>query len=292
MKKKKILIFIITFVILSLLLSLRLMSVFKTPTAKPIDINAIKIVDLKSDNNKNPALSLKVLSANLVAEVDQTAQTPSETPIVSSSSASLSLSPTASSKPPTITALRILGEIENNGTQIVENATPLVTFFDSGGMQIATKVGTWGENYIFPKLKPQQKYFYDFTIKSLPENFVNLSVNLTPSTSSTPSTPISEILKIQNREVEEKIASSSAKEQIYYYTITGQMINIGTQPVKNVRVVAYAKDNNGLVFSWNKQEFPSDLFSPSQTQNISINLTPFKLGRMEQLEIFLFGEEL
>jgi hypothetical protein len=284
---KKILIFIITFVILAILLSLRFISIFKIPVAKPIDINAIKIVDLKSDNNKNPALSLKVLSANLVAEVDQQTQSPPETD--STSSASASLSPT---KPPIITSLRILGEIENNGTEIVGNATPLITFFDSGGMQIATKVGSWSENYIFPKLKPQQKYFYDFTIKSLPENFVNISINFTPATSTTSATPISEILKIQNRDVEEKIASSSAKEQIYYYTITGQMINIGTQPVKNVRVVAYAKDNNGLVFSWASQEFPSDLFSPSQTQNISINLTPFKLARMEQLEIFLFGEEL
>jgi hypothetical protein len=311
---KKILIFVFTFVILAILLSLRLISVFKTPVSKPIDINSIKIVDLKSDVNQNPALSLKVLSANLVAEFDQatippTAVPPTATPVstasgtveLSSSSATLSPTPSmpptpfAPSTPPKITSLRILGEVENNGTQTVKNATPLITFFDSGGMQIATKVGSWSENYIFPILKTQQKYFYDLTIKSLPDNFANISINFkAANTAENGKNPpeISATLKIKDRIIEEKTATAQNGQEVFYYDFRALMINTGEKSAKNVRAVVYGKDQDKRVFTWGHQEFPTDLFEPHAQQNITLNLLPIKSGRLQETEVFLFGEEL
>lgn len=300
---KKILIFVLTFVILAAALSLRLVAVFKKPAANPIDVNSIKIIDLKSGDN-NPALSLKTLSANLVAEFDPKTlpptvvpSTPSATINPASSSPSSPISPISQNSlpPPKITSLRILGEVENNGTQTIKSATPLITFFDRGGMQLAVKVGSWSDNYIFPELKPQQKYFYDFQIKTLPENFANISINFkaTGAAEKGIAAPkISETLKIMDRQIDEKTAAAQNGQDVFYYEFAAVMINTGEKSAKNVRAIVYGKDNDGRVFTWGKQEFPTDLFEPQSRQNISLNLLPVKSGRLQNAEVFLFGEEL
>lgn len=305
---KKILISLITFIILSVIIF------FRFPRSAPPSIKPeeIKIVDIEEpEKKKNQNLSLRVLSVNLIGEFEQPAvqQAPTAIPTASNreSTPSASInpqesrptgtapSPTITPPPPKLKSLRLLGEVENNGDKTVSTATPLVTFFDAGNYKLAAKVAAWSDSYFFPILKPQEKFLYDIIVKDLPENFANISLSFTPSKSSSPQAffPISQTLKLQERNIEEKSAAGTGGNgEIYYYTLRSQMINTGAKPVKNARVVAYAKDAEGKVFAWNKQEFPSDLFSPQQTQSISINLLPVKNGRLEQLEVFLFGDEL
>lgn len=287
---RKILIFIIAFLFLSAFLSWKIIANVSVSNKKPLSIDDIKIIDMEEKNKTPETSSLKVLSANLIAEFEAAAAGENLGETMASGSSRKALSPTPSV--PKIKSIRILGEVENNGTKTVEMATPLVSFFDALNQKIAVKVASWSENYFFPQLSPQEKFLYDITIKDLPANFVNLSISFTPSASSTPGPAISTVLKIQNRNVDEKIASAASNQRMYYYTFHGQMINTGNKPIKNTRVVAYAKDADGHVFSWDKQEFPSDLFSPNQNQDVSIKLMPLKDSRMEQLEVFLFGEEL
>jgi hypothetical protein len=95
-----------------------------------------------------------------------------------------------------------------------------------------------------------------------------------------------------DRQIDEKTAAAQNGQDVYYYEFRAIMTNTGEKSAKNVRAVVYGKDKDGRVFTWAKQEFPTDLFEPQSRQNISLNLLPVKTGRLQNAEVFLFGEEL
>jgi len=283
---------------------------------KPEDIKFLGLGNLDENSNASSALSLRVISANLIAEfeaVPETVQpaksnspTPSTdlppitqisqiSPSPSTSSPSATLIPT--SPPMRIKSLRILGDLENNGIEVARSATPLVTFYDIAGQKISVKVANFSDGYNFPEISPNEKYIYDIVIKDLPEGFQNL--NITFKASSSPAKvlaaaglPISKVLKLQERDIEENVATGSADQIFHYYRFKGKMVNTSKDSMKNTSVVAVAKDGSDRVFAWAKQDFPSDLFSKNQKQNINILLTPFKESIAENFDVYLFGEKL
>ncbi len=195
-----------------------------------------------------------------------------------------------------------MGEIQNTGTSPVEAATPIIIFYDNKNKKIASKIAAWSDNYDFPALKPKEKFLYDIILTSLPEGFANLAINFKatgPDSGFRPSltlgarrNDISRVLKIKNRDVEEKVATASGGQTVVYYTLRGQMVNTSKKSAKNTSIVAYGKDRDNRVFTWNRQDFPSDLFSRGEKQDISISLFPFKDAKLENVEVFLFGEEM
>lgn len=291
------------------------------------NLNNIKILDMENEE-KSLSLektSIKVLSANLIAEFEEIPLFPSDKPPSVSqkenqnevlndnlNSESLPEIPTqenSNSPTPTkplaitltpppmrIKSLRILGEIKNTGTKEIQSLTPLITFYDAQNQKIAVKVANFSDDYFFPKLKPNEKYFYDIVSKDLPENFQNLNISFKGSTSSSKGQlnplSISQSLKIENKHIEENIASGSAETKYYYYRFKAEILNTNKKTMKNVTAVVYAKDKNDRVFAWNKQQFPSDIFSENDKQKLNILIIPLKNEKAENFEIFLFGEEL
>lgn len=263
----------------------------KVKNIKPTNFDDIKILGLDQEENvpQIQNLSLHVLSANLIADFEPASQSPVSNPL-SSSSSDVSRAET----PMKIKSLRILGEIQNNGKQVIGDGTPIITFYDAGNQKIVDKVANFSDGYNFPELKPGEKYFYDVSLKDLPVGFQNLSIVFNPSSKSiNNSLPISEILKIESRDIEENVATaSSGGQNYYYYRLKGKMVNTGGKSVKNAVAIAYAKDKDDRVFAWNKQAFPSDLFSKSEMADINILITPLKNDRAENFEVYFFGEEL
>jgi hypothetical protein len=278
----------------------------KIPNVALNDIKVLELVDQKTANNS--ALSLKTLSANLIAEFEPISTSPENSPARNASqsdadgqnspnpesSLSSVLSPT--SPPMKIKSLRVLGELINNGKKTVEDTTPIITFYDAENQKINDKVANFSDGYIFPKLKPNEKYFYDILIKDLPNGFQNLTIFFQASSSpakALATAGLSTTLKLESRDIEENIATaSSGGQNYYYYRVKGKMINTGSKSIKNAKVVSYAKDKNDRVFAWNSETFPSDLLNQNQRQQINILITPLKNDRAENFEVFFFGEEL
>lgn len=279
------------------------LNLIKIRSLKPTNFNDIKILGLDQEENvtQKQNLSLHVISANLIADFEPIPTTPTSSDsnlnsLSSESSQSAMISPT--SPPLRIKSLRILGELENNGREIVRSTTPVVTFYDAAGQKIAVKVPIFSDGYIFPILEPNEKFFYDVVVQDLPSGFQNLTIvfkasSASPAAPASPPPPISKLLKIESRDIEENIATASAGDQnYYYYRLKGKMISTGGKSIKNASVIAYAKDKDDRVFAWNKQAFPSDLFSKNESADINILITPLKNDRAENFEVYFFGEEL
>ncbi len=273
---------------------------------KETDFNSIKILDMDTtgQNSGVAGVGLRVISANLIAEFDSSsvgeglrpAPTDNATDSGTLQESESTPSATSTSIPISkIKTLRILGELQNTGTKNVGNATPIIIFYDLQNKKLASKVAGWSENYTFPVLKPKEKFLYDVILTSLPEGFANLSINFKPISHLSNSRDLrylSRNLKITGRDIEEKAATASSGQTVVYYQLRGKMVNAGKKSVKNTSVVAYGKDSDNRVFTWGNQDFPSDLFSPRQKQDILISLFPLKDARLETAEVFLFGEEI
>lgn len=215
-----------------------------------------------------------------------------------------------------ITAIRIIGETANTGTQTVDGISPVIRFYDTDGNIVGQKVGTLTTGFDFLGVTPNDKTYYDVTVSDPPiSDKLEIVLNVSSSTASANFEP----LKILNRNIEVKTAtyqggnltntqtatnstashsadvatsSATSPNQIEYYTVTGSVYNPLGSPISDIAVYAWVKDSEGKVFSFSRQDFKNDLIPSGDKIDFHLNLLPLKSGeKYDTYEVAAWGKE-
>lgn len=194
---------------------------------------------------------------------------------------------------PKMKELKIWGELKNTSSKIIPSAIPLATFFDNNTKVLTVKIAAFDPEYVFPKLAPGDQFLYAVTISEPPEKFASVQISFRPDTLKEKNqVNFSTKVKVEGKNLSEKIASSSAGKEGIYYVVNGSIVNIGQTDQINVKAFAWLKNDNNQVVAWNKQAFPADLFTPGQKEAIAINLFPVLNLNKKTLEIMILSDEL
>ncbi len=193
-----------------------------------------------------------------------------------------------------LTALRIIGETTNVGGKVVTAISPYIRFFDKEDKVVGQKIGRVSDNITFFDLLPGVMSYYDVTVDSPP---VADKLEIVLNVASASDSAVFDSLKIASRAAEKKIAtyqgsaSDSAGQKVEYYTVTGQVVNILSDPVSDIAVYAWVKDTEGKVFSFGRQDFKNDLLSPRDKLDFKITLLPLKLDqKYDSFEVAAWGK--
>ncbi len=195
-----------------------------------------------------------------------------------------------------LTGIRILGEVTNIGTKVIDGVSPVVRFFSDQGVSVGQKVGVLSSGYRFFSLEPGARSVYDVTVDNPPtSDRLEIVMNATSATSSA----LFEPMKIASRSVEVKTAkrqidaSASAElpSSVEYFTVSGSVVNIASDPFSEITVYAWAKGTDGKILSFATQEFRNDLLNPSDKLDFRITLLPFREGiSYDTTEIAAWGK--
>ncbi|MCL4390183.1 MAG: hypothetical protein M1484_02035 [Patescibacteria group bacterium] len=212
---------------------------------------------------------LGVVSANLVPVMDQQSQQ--------------------------VTAIRIIGEMQNTGTGVVTGISPQLRFLDSAGNVVAQKIADLTTGYSVFGVGPGETTVYDVSVPNPPSSDkLEIILNVSQASGS----GAFDELKIASRSMEVKTAvaqgaaaSESGTQSFDYYTVTGSVINVLSDPVSDISVYAWVKDEAGKVFAFAKQDFPNDLVSPREKLDFRINLLPLRTDeKYDSYEVAAWGK--
>lgn len=308
----------------------RLVNYFKNPTinytvpdvSQPTivqgDLVLPKVMLEKFNATSGKQSQLHVLSANVFGVFDSTAQNPAQS------------NPFAPAPAPKLVGIRIMGEVGNVGSTVVEEVSPAVRFLDSSDNEIGRKVGRLTPGFSFFGVLPNSQSIYDIMVDE-PPNADKMEIVL--NTVSATTSAKYDVLKIVKKAIDVKTAvnqqqspskpknasdsgaasqsaqksvsggpagsegeetqsdTTSAPTEIEYYTVTGSVQNSLSDPVSDVSVYVWVKDGDGRVFSFGRQDFKGDLIATGKNVSFSINLFPFKDGeKYASYEVAAWGK--
>lgn len=200
-----------------------------------------------------------------------------------------------------VTGIRILGEMNNLGDKIVNGISPVVHFINRDGKTIGQKIGRLSSGWEFFGVAPNEKTLYDVTIDNPPEaDKLEIILNVSSATDSA----LFENLKIASRSVEVKTAtyqgsgsgaqgteSAGAGEKVQYYSVSGSVINTLSDPVSDITIYSWARDKEGKVFTFNRQNFKNDLLVVGDKVDFRILLLPLKTSeKFDSYEVAAWGK--
>jgi len=200
-----------------------------------------------------------------------------------------------------LSAIRILGEVSNIGEKIVDGMSPLVRFIDKNGKTIGQKIGRLSTGWEFFGIVPGEKTLYDVTVDSPPDaDRLEIVLNAASATDSA----LFEQMKIASRSVEVKTAtyqgsgggaqateSAGKGEKVQYYSVTGSVVNTLSDPVSDITIYSWARDKEGKVFAFNRQDFKNDLLAVGGKLDFRILLLPLKNGEeYDSYEVAAWGK--
>lgn len=134
---------------------------------------------------------LHVLSANLFGVFDSSGQNSQQNPLA------------PPPPPPKLVGIRILGEMQNFGKNVISEISPVVRFFDQNDVEIAKKVGRITPGFDFFGVLPNQKTIYDIIVDDPPQaDKMEIVLNVAKATSSAQF----DQLKILSQSIEVKTA--------------------------------------------------------------------------------------
>lgn len=225
-----------------------------------------------SGENKKPAIG--VVSANLVGVFDQEHRDASGSP--------------------KLAGIRIIGEMVNLSANRILGLSPLVKFIDGGGKMVSQKVGRLTSGFDFMNFGPEEKAFYDVTVDD-PPAADRLEVALNPAEGV--EKILREKLKVASFSAETKLAdlpseaSGSAAKKAEYYLISGVVENSLSDDVTGIVVYAWARDKEGKIFGFSRQDFTSDLLPKGEKIDFKILLLPVRLGsKLASFEVGAWGK--
>jgi DUF971 family protein len=104
-------------------------------------------------------------------------------------------------------------------------------------------------------------------------------------------------LKIASRSMEVKTATyqgeatESGGEKVEYYSVAGSVVNILSDPVSDITIYSWARNKEGKVFAFNRQDFKNDLLMAGDKIDFRILLLPLKIeGEFDSYEVAAWGK--
>lgn len=190
-----------------------------------------------------------------------------------------------------LTGIRIVGETGNVGDKDVTGVSPLVRFYDKDGKLAGQKVARPSKDFDFKTISARDKALYDVTVDSpSASDRVEIVLNATSSTDSA----IYKSLLISNRNLETKTTSTAtpAGQKVEYYVASGQVVNPLENPVTDITIYAWSKDEANRVFALGRQDFKNDLINPGEKIEFKVMLLPIRSDQTySTYEISAWGKE-
>ncbi len=201
-----------------------------------------------------------------------------------------------------LTGIRIVGETGNVGDKDVTGVSPLVRFYDKDGKLAGQKVARPSKDFDFKTISARDKALYDVTVDSpSASDRVEIVFNVTASTDSAGYKP----LLISNRKIETRTADVNAdapagtesartapSQKVEYYVVSGQVNNPLENPVTDITIYAWSKDEANRVFALGRQDFKNDLINPGEKIEFKVMLLPIRSDQTySTYEISAWGRE-
>lgn len=197
-----------------------------------------------------------------------------------------------------LTGIRVVGELGNGGENYVTAISPVVRFLDTDGNLVAQKIARLSTNFDFRSVGPKESSLYDVTVDNPPQSD-KLEI-LFNTVSSSPSATF-EALKISNRNLETKTANintstesaaTASGQSVDYYVASGQVVNPYPNPVTEITIYAWAKDESNKVFALGRTDFKNDLINSGEKIDFKVMLIPLRSDqKYSDYDIAAWGRE-
>ncbi len=193
-----------------------------------------------------------------------------------------------------LSGIRIVGETLAYGEKTVEQFSSVVKFLDKDGKTLAQKIAHLTSGFEFFGLRSGEKTYYDVTVDN-PPTADRLEVTLNPIYAEK-ELELSN-LKVASSSVETKFAdyssgaSGSASQKVAYYLVSGAIENSLSDPVVDVTIYSWAKDKDGKVFTFARQDFKNDLLPAGEKIDFKLILLPMKIdAKFASFETAVWGK--
>lgn len=193
-----------------------------------------------------------------------------------------------------LSGIRIIGETLAYGEKTAAQFSSVVKFLDVNGKILAQKIAHLTSGFEFFGLRPGEKSYYDVTVDS-PPTADRLEVALNPVYADKELDLYS--LKIASSSVETKFAdyssgaSGSASSKVAYYLVSGAVENSLSDPVVDITIYSWAKDKDGRVFAFARQDFKNDLLPAGEKIDFKLILLPMRLDfKFDSFETAAWGK--
>lgn len=193
-----------------------------------------------------------------------------------------------------LSGIRVIGEALVYGEKTVGEFSSVVKFLDKEGKTIGQKIGHLTLGYDFFGLRAGEKSYYDITVDS-PPTADRLEVTLNPVFAE--KELIMEKIKIASSSMETKSAdyspeaSGSAAKKVAYYLVSGTVENSLADSVTDIAIYVWARDKEGKVFAFSRQDFKNDLLPAKEKIDFKLILLPMKLdSKFDSFEVGAWGK--
>ena len=186
-----------------------------------------------------------------------------------------------------LSALRIIGEVENTGDSTVTEATAVLRFFDENNKLITTKIANWN-NEIFP-LDPQEIRVYDVVVPNPPKS-ETIAIELRPlSTTSNESNaddqsnqsgsrqkihPLLKNRQFEPAEMERRDPQTKEKIKIKYYKFTATLVNNNDFDIVAPTIYLWIKNDKNEVIGLAQKGFPNDVLATNEELPVEMLIVP------------------
>lgn len=169
-----------------------------------------------------------------------------------------------------MTGLRILGEIQNMGNKIIENAIILVNFYGEDEALIDTKTGVWHQDYKFLTLPPGGVNVYEVLIPEPPTSeTISLTIKPNPATQANNSVG----LEIKGEKLEGAVLEKDG-QQVHYFKFTGILVNNHDFAVLNPGIYIWIKDDKDKVIGASYRTFNDKKLEKKEEFDVQVDLLP------------------
>jgi len=169
-----------------------------------------------------------------------------------------------------MSGLRILGEIQNMGNKMIENAIVLVNFYGADEALMDTKIGVWHQDYKFLSLAPGEINIYEVLIPEPPTS-ESVTVGIQSIPLDQANSPIR--LEIKSEKLEGAVLEKDG-QQIHYFKFTGTLVNNNDFAVVNPGIYVWIKDDKDKVISASYKTFNDKRLEKGEELNVRLDLLP------------------
>lgn len=255
----------------------------------------------KKDVLKNlPDLSDSEKERNLkLTEIDSEARQKDSLKVLSGN-----FFPVKSQDGKTIVGVRLIGEVQNTGEEVIEDVSSIVKFYDKAEKEIGVKVGEFFPGLEFLPIEAGKLGLYDLFITEPPASEkaqVLMEIKKPKEENKKIALEIvskqvaekeQEVVQQQNQQIPDSTSSANQPgEKIKFFSCSGSFVNNQKVSVKDMIVLVWVKNKEDNVFGYGVKKFTQDLLLPDKNKDFEINFVPFIEDKMASFEIRVFGEE-
>lgn len=202
-----------------------------------------------------------------------------------------------------VVGVRLIGEIQNTGEEVIEDVSSVVRFFDVNEKEVGVKVSEFFPGFEFLPIEPGKVGLFDLFISEPPASErTQFLMEIKKPKEQKKKVALQfvtkqvvereqEVAQQQEQQLPGSTPSAQSTQKVKYLSCFGSFFNDQKMPIKDTVVLIWVKNKEDKVFGYGMKKFTQDLLLPGKSQDFEINFLPFVEEKMVSFEIRVFGEE-